>query len=53
MEKKFYTNLFSGCWLTDAEFNHIIVDYKCNYTLVPDTAKCGIEGFKVVFEKAE
>ena len=43
--KKFYTNLFSGCYLTDDEFKHIVKGMG-EYTLKEED-----NGFRVVFER--
>lgn len=43
--KKFYVNLFSGCYLTDDEFKHTVKGMG-EYTLKKEG-----NGFRVVFEK--
>ena len=48
-EKTFYTNVFSGSYLTQSEFKHWVKDFKSEYTLVDTVSKSGIKGFKVVF----
>ncbi len=48
-DKIFYTNIFSGSYLTQDEFEFWVKDFDSDYSLIESISSTGIVGVKVVF----